>query len=128
MIKWTTHKETQEIEANIARRAVAMAKEHGIQYDQMTAVMDIDACHKNGNPLKLGELLEADDFNFAHDVFGIRQHINRTNGKLSHCFVPSPSPVHFKPNVLEHLHLLQVIVFCFFILISYSLNVVSLLS
>ena len=88
MIKWTNHKETMDIEAQIARRAVAMAKEHGIQYKQMDAVMDIDACHSNGNPLKLTELLGADDFNFTHDVFGIRQHINRTTGKLEHCFVP----------------------------------------
>lgn len=88
MLKWTAHKETMETEALIAKRAVSMAKEHGIAYNQMDALMDIDACHSNGNPLKLGALLEADDFNFGHDVFGIRQHINRTTGKLEHCFVP----------------------------------------
>lgn len=88
MIKWTTRKEDMDLEAQIARRAVAMAKELGAQYDQMTAEMDIDACHNNGNPLKLGELLYADDSNFGHDVFGIRANINRTNGKLENCFVP----------------------------------------
>lgn len=88
MIKWATNKEDMNLEASIARRAVAMAKGLGVQYDQMSAVMDIDACHNNGNPLKLQELLEADDFNFGHDVFGIRQHIDRQTGMLGDCFVP----------------------------------------
>ncbi len=87
-IKWTTHKETMEVEKEIAKRAVVMAKELGIQYDYQTALMDIDACHCNGNPLKLGSLLAADDFNFSHDVFGIRRHLDRTTGKLLNCFVP----------------------------------------
>ena len=88
MIKWTRNKETMDVEALIARRAVAMAQGLDIQYDQMAAVMDIDACHSNGNPLKLQELLEADNFNFGHDVFGIRDNIDRTTGKLGNCFVP----------------------------------------
>ena len=80
MISWSKNREVIELESQLAKRAVSMAKEHDIQYDQMTAVMDIDACHNNGNPLKLQELLEADDFNFAHDVFGIRQHIAAHSG------------------------------------------------
>jgi hypothetical protein len=50
--------------------------------------MDIEAAHCNGNPLKLKELLEADDSNFMHDVLGIRRHINRKTGELEDCFVP----------------------------------------
>lgn len=88
MIKWTNDKKTMELEAGIAQRAVAMAKELNIQYDKMTATMDIDACHNNGNPLKLAELLNADNTNFAHDVFGIRANINRKTGELENCFVP----------------------------------------
>jgi len=88
MIKWATNREDMKLEAKIAKRAVVMAKQFNIKYDQMTAVMDIDACHNNGNPLKLKELLDADNFNFGHDVFGIRQHINRTTGQLENCFVP----------------------------------------
>ena len=88
MIKWVTNKEDMELESQIAKRAVAMAEGYSIPYDQMTAVMDIDACHCNGNPLRLQELLGADDFNFAHDVFGIRANLNRTTGQLDNCFVP----------------------------------------
>ena len=88
MIKWSSNKAEMEIEAKIAQRAVAMAQKYYLQYDQMTAVMDIDATHNNGCPLKLAELLAADDTDFAHDVFGIRANLDRKTGKLMNCFVP----------------------------------------
>lgn len=50
--------------------------------------MDITACHANGNPLRLAELLKADDGNFGHDVFGIRRFIDRTTGRLMGHFRP----------------------------------------
>ena len=50
-------------------------------------IMDIDATHKCCS-LKLQELLDTDDFNFYHDLVGIRQHINRNTGKLEDCFLP----------------------------------------
>jgi hypothetical protein len=88
MIKWTTNKETMELESKVADRAIALAKKFGTKYNKMTAVMDIDACHSNGNPLRLADLLAADDTNFAHDIFGIRANINRETGKLENFFVP----------------------------------------
>lgn len=74
--------------AAIARRAIQVAAQHGVQYEFMDADMDITACHLNGTPLKLKELLAADAVNFAHDVFGIRRHLNRETGKLEDCFCP----------------------------------------
>ena len=50
--------------------------------------MDITAVHANGRPLRLAELAAADDFNFAHDVLGIREHLNRETGQLENCFLP----------------------------------------
>jgi hypothetical protein len=63
------------------------------RFDAMSCYMDIAACIANGTPLKLDALLEADDFNFAHDVWGIQRHIDRddaspTGGKLLNCFLP----------------------------------------
>ena len=55
---------------------------------KMTLTMDITACHANGCPLRLQSLLDADDFNFAHDVFGISQHMDRTTGQLDGRFLP----------------------------------------
>lgn len=72
----------------IAKRAVEIAERHDVEYDLQDALMDINACHSNGTPLRLDALLEADDDTFVHDVFGIRRHLNRETGKLENCFVP----------------------------------------
>jgi hypothetical protein len=88
MVNFTASKFELELISQIAKRAVSMAKEAGINYAQMDALMDIEACHSNGNPLDLNALLSANPFDFAHDVFGIRRHIDRSTGKLTDCFSP----------------------------------------
>jgi len=88
VITWTKDKEVMKVEAAIAKRASSMATQAGFTYPILDATMDIDACHNNDCQLKLYELLEADDFNFAYDVFGIRANIDRTTGKLQNCFLP----------------------------------------
>lgn len=88
MLKWASDKATIEVEGKIMRRARTMADKLKVQYPNMDIIMDIDACHNNGCPLQLQALLDADDTNFAHDVFGIRKYINRTTGALMDCFVP----------------------------------------
>ncbi len=50
--------------------------------------LDITATHLNGNPLRLEELLRADEGDFCHDVSGIRHHIDRETGKLTNLFSP----------------------------------------
>lgn len=58
-------------------------------YDKrMDMHMDISAVHANGNPLRLSVLLEADDFNFAHDMSGICNCLDRDTGKLTRGFSP----------------------------------------
>lgn len=89
-INWKVNKEDCIIITAIARRAIMMSKKADIPPSVTVADfdMDIPATHLNGCPLKLYNLLEADDFNFAHDVFGIRRHLDRNTGKLEHCFLP----------------------------------------
>lgn len=77
----------------IADRALKMAKKHAkgspmANRDKMDWRMDITACHNMGCKLKLRDLARADDFNFAHDVFGIARHLNRETGKLEDHFLP----------------------------------------
>lgn len=72
----------------LAGRAARMAEEFGFEYDRVSAMMDLRACHANGCPLDLAKLTAADDVTFAHDVFGIRRHMNRKTGRLMDCFVP----------------------------------------
>lgn len=88
MINWESTKEEFETIAKIAKRANAMAKQLNVKYELMTINMDISACHLNGCELRLNELLNADNSNFAHDIFGIRANINRKTGKLENCFLP----------------------------------------
>jgi hypothetical protein len=78
-----------EIIKNITARAASIAQQHGHDYDLMSGTMDISSAHLD-MPLRLDALLEADDFNFIHDVFGISQHLDRSKypGKLTDCFRP----------------------------------------
>ena len=71
--------------AKIVNRAMALGIEG---YDRMTCGMDLTACHANGCELNLNALLAAKDFDFTHDILGIRQHINRETGELENCFAP----------------------------------------
>ena len=72
----------------IVKKIVERAKTYGIEFDEVDMQMDLVACHMNGCPLRLQALLEADDFNVAHDVVGIANHMNRETGKLERCFLP----------------------------------------
>jgi hypothetical protein len=36
----------------------------------------------------LNKLLMSNDFNFIHDIVGIRRHMNRDNGELTKAFLP----------------------------------------
>lgn len=80
--------EARLIEA-IAERCLRLEAEAGRPVpERMLVEMDITACHANGNRLKLQELLDAAPADFNHDVWGIRQHIDRLTGKLIDCFSP----------------------------------------
>jgi hypothetical protein len=87
-INWSIEGKDEFVIEKIAARAAKMAPEAGIIYSKLDALMDLTACHANGNPLRLEDLLSADDMNFSHDVFGIRRHLNRETGKLEGFFSP----------------------------------------
>jgi hypothetical protein len=73
----------------IAQRASTLAYE--LIHERIPPLeiqMDITAVHANGCPLQLQSLLDADNSNFSHDVFGIRRHLDRDTGKLRNCFQP----------------------------------------
>ena len=94
-VKFTKNKKDLEIIHKIVERAMKMDLFSGT--DRLGMEMDISACHANGNPLDLQKLLNADDFNFLHDVGGICYHMDRQTGKLNDCFVPRCS----KPRYSE---------------------------
>lgn len=61
--------------------------------DRLELAMDLTACHSNGTPLDLARLLQADEFNFLHDIYGINRHIDRSTGQLNN---------HFRPRFAQH--------------------------
>lgn len=71
----------------IVERAYRMFKEHGVKRDRLSIRMDLEATAAK-IPLRLAELVEADDFNFAHDLGGIARHLNRQTGEMEDCFIP----------------------------------------
>lgn len=72
----------------IADRAQKLSLIDGSKDAHTDICMDIWATHSNDVKLNINKLLEADDFNFAHDINGIRGHIDRTTGKLTKGFLP----------------------------------------
>jgi len=87
-ISFKVSKEEHTTIVKIVERAVKTATDAGYMADRQTTEMDLVACHANDIPLDLDGLLVANDFDFAHDIFGIQTHIDRETGKLGHCFLP----------------------------------------
>lgn len=69
-------------------KLIALRARKDLGWDVLHTQMDITATHRNGNPLRLGDLLAADGFNFAHDLGGICRHLDRDTGKLMNHFRP----------------------------------------
>lgn len=51
-------------------------------------VMDLIYCIEGGCDLDLERLLNADEFNFRHDIIGIHKHLNRKTKQLDNYFYP----------------------------------------
>lgn len=87
MITWTKKTpEEYDLISKVANRAFRAFRfqKGGIA---LNWVMDIEAAHQTC-PLRLQDLLDADDFNFGHDLLGIRENIDRNTGELMNCFRP----------------------------------------
>jgi len=83
-------KAEHEVVTAIAKRAVRA----GIYGKRIDADMDISAVHAKC-PLRLEDLLGADNFNFTHDMAGIRRYLDRETGELTNFFLPryaAPQP------------------------------------
>jgi len=82
----TKSKEAQDflIILDIVERA---SKKGYLMFDGLSLSMDLEFTHNLFN-LRLQELLQADDFNFAHDIIGIQNNLNRQKRQMENCFVP----------------------------------------
>lgn len=87
-INWDVTRKDAILIGEITKRGAKLAFDMGIGYPASDMSMDITAVHLNDCKLKLKELADSDETNFAHDIFGIRSHIDRKTGKLLDCFLP----------------------------------------
>jgi|ERR1035437_4978795 hypothetical protein len=111
MINFNATKKDMQIIDKIVKRVCADAILYSPNMDILGLEMDITAAHLNGAPLKLQDLLDADDFNFRHDVSGIFFNINRKTGKLENCFSPRfsmPDKITHHARKEEGLHYSQI--------------------
>jgi hypothetical protein len=76
--------ETLRLIARIIDRADKMRLLH---FDRITLMMDLE-CANNEFNLRLEDFLNADDSNFAHDIVGIQNNIDRTFKRMNKRFVP----------------------------------------
>lgn len=80
--------EKKRNEMKIISKIVERADNLNLLYDDRTSLMmDLDVANKKFD-LRLNELLEADEFNFSHDICGIQNNIDRTTKTFMNCFVP----------------------------------------
>lgn len=84
ILNWKVSPDEAETISLIAHRAA----DAGLYESVASAMMDVTAVHKNGNPLDLNGLAQADNLNFSHDLAGIRSHLDRNTGELLDFFSP----------------------------------------
>ncbi len=89
MVSFEVTKDERKLIEKIAERADKdlFGHAHGVQ-SRLDTEMDLSAVIAQGVPMRLQELLDADAFNFAHDIGGIYRHLDRSTGKLGGCFLP----------------------------------------
>ncbi|EGO2601790.1 hypothetical protein [Enterococcus faecalis] len=64
------------------------AEELGIMiFDRISLKMDLEIANKQFD-LRLKDLLDADDFNFSHDIVGIQNYIDRETKQFTELFLP----------------------------------------
>lgn len=86
IINWEITHEDHDLLMRVVDRAINEL--NGYPDEPRTLIMDLNACHANGCPLDFAGLLTAHLGDFSHDIYGVREHINRQTGKLEDCFVP----------------------------------------
>lgn len=85
-VKFKVSHEDQERISRIIDRAWPMVR--SLYASQLDLMMDLKATHANGCKMDFQRLLDADDFNFFHDISGICGHLDRKTGKLVDHFLP----------------------------------------
>lgn len=82
-IKLVANKEDYALIIKIANRMAGF-----VNANPSKVMMDVTACHLNGCPLRLNDLLQASSMSFMHDMIGIEKNLNRSTGQIENQFLP----------------------------------------
>ena len=89
MLNWDTTREDMSTIHTIVTQARAAFRRAGlVARSPLDIEMDITACHCNGTPLRLTDMVDAPDADLLHDVCGIARHLDRETGQLRDGFMP----------------------------------------
>ncbi len=96
-VKFYATDEELALIGEIVHRAQSMVDDPTM-IDELSLRMDLLATHANGNPLDFQKLLAAPPLSFAHDIYGIAAHLDRSTGQLRdhfspRCSAPEPAEV-----------------------------------
>lgn len=94
------HPDEMDLIGAIVSRAMSLPWPKDREPSPTNIMMDVLAVHTHGRPLLLVDFATADDFDFVHDIVGIRRHLDRETGQLDEHFVPRFSA----PAVQEKRH------------------------
>jgi hypothetical protein len=86
--KFTRNPVQADLIRKCAVRAASLYEKAGQTCCKLRIEMDLSAANANGCPMDFTKLLGFPDASFMHDVGGIQDHINRTNGRLTASFLP----------------------------------------
>lgn len=79
-----TNKENFMKMVEIAKKAEGM---NLLMFDRMSLIMDLEVANDIFS-LRLDDFLQADNFNFSHDIVGIQNNINRQTKQFENFFIP----------------------------------------
>lgn len=82
-IEWKTTPEDADLLKQIAFRAWELLGQKRKAADLERIGMDLTACHLNGCPLRLNDMLWATDLDLMHDITLIYKHTDRMSGKFT---------------------------------------------
>jgi hypothetical protein len=86
-----------ELIKRIVDRAEKLGQKFGRPMMRASIALDLVIAHRQC-PLDLQLLLDSDDGNFSHDVFGIMRHLDRNTGELRDCFIPRFARFQHEPD------------------------------
>ena len=90
-IIWACSNQEKQLISHVAEKIIALFQKnkYPFYFDLLDVKMYLTACHLNGCPLRLEDMLTSkDEDSLLHDIMGIARHMDKHTGTLQNCFFP----------------------------------------